>query len=414
MHAGSPSPTARPGSRAENAVVYATGLVQGIVLVTFPAASSVFTARSGFGLSTTQYGLMFLPQVIAAIAAALLGGRLISRFGGKRALLAGLAAALVSMLLLAGGQLVESNQSTAYPLLLVATASLGVGFGLTVPTLTIFVGAFHPQAVDRSTLALNALLGLGTALAPAFVAIFVGLGFWWGLPILSSILVAAIFLVARRLPFRTPGDTRTGTPARRRSLPARFWIYATAAMLYGVVETMSGNWSRLLMIGDLRATAVTASLALTGFWAMVTIGRIAFAALQRVIPSRWIYRLIPLPVAAAYLWLLLLTPASPLAAILAFALAGLGCSALLPLTVSLAEREFAPVPSGAVGRLIAFYQVGYGIAAFGVGPLIAAGATLTSSFGIAAAVAVLFAVVALVITRSPRRANRASRTGPRS
>jgi len=33
---------------------------------------------------------------------------------------------------------------------------------------------------------LNALLGAGTALAPIFVAIFVGLGFWWGLPVLSA------------------------------------------------------------------------------------------------------------------------------------------------------------------------------------------------------------------------------------
>ncbi len=32
-------------------------------------------------------------------------------------------------------------------------------------------------------LVLNALLGLGLVPAPVFVAVFVGLGFWWGLPI---------------------------------------------------------------------------------------------------------------------------------------------------------------------------------------------------------------------------------------
>jgi len=31
--------------------------------------------------------------------------------------------------------------------------------------------AFHPDAVDSAVLVLNALLGLGTALAPVFVAI---------------------------------------------------------------------------------------------------------------------------------------------------------------------------------------------------------------------------------------------------
>ncbi|MHB1171828.1 MAG: MFS transporter [Lacisediminihabitans sp.] len=390
------------GSRAENGVVYATGLVQGIVLVTFPAASSIFTARIGYGLSTTQYGTMFVPQVLAAIAAALLGGRLIGRFGAKRVYLAGLAAALASMLVLALSQFLESNQTIAYPLLLLATASLGAGFGLTVPTLNTFAAAFHPRAVDRSVLVLNALLGLGTALAPVFVAVFVGLGFWWGLPILSSALVLVLFLIALRLPLRTHDSKTNATRPRAPRLPKRFWFYAAIAVLYGIVETMSGNWSRLLMTSDLRASAVSASLALTAFWAMVAIGRIAFAGLQRVIPARWIYRVIPLVVAAGYVLVLLLSDRSPLFGIAAFGLAGLGCSALLPLTVSFAEEEFASMPTAVAGRLIAFYQIGYGIAAFGVGPVLAGGASLASTFGIAAIVAVLVGIAAVAITRRPR------------
>jgi hypothetical protein len=34
-------------SRAESAVVNVAGLVQGVVLVTFPAASAIFTDKSG-------------------------------------------------------------------------------------------------------------------------------------------------------------------------------------------------------------------------------------------------------------------------------------------------------------------------------------------------------------------------------
>jgi hypothetical protein len=47
----------------EAKVVYAAGLVQGIVLVTFPAASTIFTDPGQYDLSNTQYGTMFLPQV---------------------------------------------------------------------------------------------------------------------------------------------------------------------------------------------------------------------------------------------------------------------------------------------------------------------------------------------------------------
>ena len=99
--------------------------------------------------------------------------------------MAGLMASLVAMGLLVTSAAFTDDESVAYALLLVATACLGAGFGLAVPTLNTFTAVFHPATTDRSVLVLNALLGLGTALAPLFVAIFVGLGFWWGLPVLS-------------------------------------------------------------------------------------------------------------------------------------------------------------------------------------------------------------------------------------
>ena len=94
---------------------------------------------------------------------------------------------LAAMTLLLVSNVVMSRHALAYVILLVATASLGVGFGLTVPALNTFTAAFHPDTVDTSVLVLNALLGLGTALAPIFVAVFVGLGFWWGLPLVAGI-----------------------------------------------------------------------------------------------------------------------------------------------------------------------------------------------------------------------------------
>jgi hypothetical protein len=60
------------GPHAQSRVVYAAGLVQGIVQVTFPAASTIFTSASSYGLSSSQYGGMFLPQAITAIGSSLL------------------------------------------------------------------------------------------------------------------------------------------------------------------------------------------------------------------------------------------------------------------------------------------------------------------------------------------------------
>jgi hypothetical protein len=98
-------------TRREADVVYAAGLVQGTVLVTFPAASMIFTDPGEYDLSSTQF--------------------------------------------------FTSDQPVAYGLLLGATACLGVGFGLTVPAINSLTAVFHPAAVDRSALVLNALLGWG-------------------------------------------------------------------------------------------------------------------------------------------------------------------------------------------------------------------------------------------------------------
>ena len=231
----------------------------------------MLTGKAGFGLSASQYGTMFVPQVIAVIAASLLGGRLASRFGLKRVYLVGVAADLLSMLVLAGSSLLAHDGVTAYLALLLATALLGVGFGLVVPALNTFTSAFHPKSVDRSTLVLNALLGLGTALAPAFSAVFVGLGFWWGLPLLAAVLLLALGVVAVRLPL-TIDPPATSKVGDRAGTPGRLWPYAIAALLYGIVETMSGNWGQLQITSGLHGTAAQASLALTAFWAMVTIG----------------------------------------------------------------------------------------------------------------------------------------------
>ena len=236
----------------ESRVVYGAGLAQGIVLVTFPAASTVFTASDEYDLSNTQYGTLFLPQVITAIAAALLGAGLAGRFGTKRVYVAGLVAGLVSMALLLVSATVSDNQSVAYPLLLVATAFLGVGFGLTVPALNTFAAAFHSEDVNRAILVLNALLGLGTVLAPVFVAIFVGLGFWWGLPLTSTCLLVALIAVSLGLPLRAE-QARTAKVGGF-SVPSRFWIYAGFAVLYGICETTNGNWSQLDMTSEVGAS----------------------------------------------------------------------------------------------------------------------------------------------------------------
>jgi MFS family permease len=401
-------------SQAENRTVNAAALVQGIALVTFPAASTIFTAPDAYGLTSTQYGAMFVPQVITAVSASLLGTGLAGRYGGKRVYLGGLVANLASMALLIVSRLVMTDQTVAFPLLLAATACLGAGFGLTVPSLNTFTAAFHPAAVDRSVLVLNALLGLGTALAPVFVALFVGLGFWVGLPLLVAALLLVLLLVSLRLSLQVSTPTPTPTHESqeeqkvehlgggvsappRTGIPVQFWAFAGFALLYGFCETMNGNWSQLDLTTHLGLSATIASLTLTTFWAVVTLGRVLFATIQRHFPSRLTFHILPFLLAAAFLLIAALPKYAPALSILAFALAGLGCSALLPLTISFGQEKLVTISGAVAGGVIAFYQLGYGIAAFGVGPLHDAGVALPTLFAASAGVAAAMGALSFVV-----------------
>jgi len=387
--------------RSEIRVVYSAALVQGVALVTLPAASSVFTSASYYGLSNMAYGAMFLPQAVMAVAAALLGTGLTRRWGIKRIYLCGLFAGLVSMALLLVSQFVMKNQSLAYGMLLMATASLGIGFGLTVPSLNTFAAAFFPEKIDQAVLMLNALLGMGTALAPVLVATFVGLGIWWGLPLLVATLLLGLLVFSLPLPLRA-GSTEIAATRRpgHRAIPARFWVFAVFALLYGIVETMNGNWATLYITKDVGAGATVASLALTAFWGMVTVGRLLFAAIEKRFPERRTYHLLPFVAAAAFVILTVLPTGSTYLAVVAFALAGLGCSALLPLTISFGQNELTAFSASVAGGLIAFYQIGYGLAAFGVAPLEKfTGLSLSMVYGLAAVVALAMAAMSFVVVQ---------------
>src|SRR6266567_3271491 len=118
----------------------------------------------------------------------------------------------------------------------------------------------------------------------------------------------------------------------------------------------------------LHASATTASLTLTVFWAMVTAGRVLFAVVQRWVPSRLAYHVLPVVLAGSFVFIAELPPGSAGAGVLAFGLAGLGCSALLPLTISFGQERLTTISAAVAGGVIASYQFGYGLAAFGGRP----------------------------------------------
>jgi hypothetical protein len=77
--------------------------------------------------------------------------------------------------------------------------------------LNTYAEAFFPAGIDRAVLILNALLGLGTALAPVLVALVVAIGAWWLLPLLVACVVVLLSGIALTQPLRASADTAAGS-----------------------------------------------------------------------------------------------------------------------------------------------------------------------------------------------------------
>jgi MFS transporter, FHS family, glucose/mannose:H+ symporter len=391
-------------SRTEIGLVYVAAVVQGLALVTFPAASSIFTSPDGFGFDSTRYGALFLPQVLLAILASAFAPRLARRWSLRRVLLAGLAGDIVSMTLLALSRLLLGMPDMAFGVLLLATGALGLGFGATVMALNTYAEAFFPKRADRAVLALNALLGLGTALAPVLVAIVVALGAWWLLPVVVACIAVLLFGVAYAQPLRLHvgnADADRPTSLNWIDLPHRFWLYAAAVFVYGIVETLNGNWAMLYLSSERGVSTQGASFALAAFWVMVTVGRVLIALISQLVPPRWIY--VALPALSLVVFQLASQVQSEAGGIIVFGLAGLACSGFLPLSISFAGGEFPRLSAVMAGGLIAFYQLGYGVAAFGIGPLQGLfGLSFSTVFAAGSVVAAPIIVIAWLIIRPTR------------
>jgi fucose permease len=381
--------------RNEVVTVYAIGLFQGLSLVAFPAAATILTSPSAYALSHSQYGLLFLPQVAMAIFGSLALSSLAARITLKRVLMIGLVADTLSMVLLAASNPVQKG-ALAYPMLLVATGLLGLGFGLTLGSISTYAGLFMPSRREVALTALNVLLGLGTALSPFLVAVFLDFGKWWYLPLISAAGLAALLLAVARLTLAVP---RSVGAVHRSPIPRLFWLFAVALVLYGVAETMFGNWGTTLLVGH-HVRAPSANGALAAFWAGVTVGRLVISIVSSKVRSTAIYVALPWLMAAA----LLLAPLarSAAAGIGVFAFAGLACSGFFPMTIGYGEATFPAMVELAAGWLIAAYQLGYGIAAFG-GGAVQNVVSLSTAFRAVAVLAVVMGVCAVPIARRQAR-----------
>lgn len=342
-------------------LIYLLGLIQGIAFTTIPAAANFLTSGKGFHFTYSEYGSIFLPMIFGAIIASFAGGALAKRFSVKNVLLAGIALSAAAMAVFSLEAFISLGR---YGLMLLTMLLLGTGFGANITALNPFAIHFFPNRGSAAVTALHSCLGIGTAIGPLLWVFFSDEHFWWADPILLAAVFAVLFILAFIF---LPRSAKLDDQGELDAKPHKAFLltFAFIAFLYGIIETTYGNWSTIYFhqIKDLSSTSANTLLSL--FWGSVTVGRIMATILSLVFPPKWIFRLIPFLILISALAIVRVVGFDTSAAVMI--LAGLGCSAFLPLSVSFGVQNLKTNPTFASGLVIGSYMMGYGVAAEGIG-----------------------------------------------
>lgn len=345
------------------ALIYAGAVLIGVNLVAVPA-SSVYL-KSLHGLTDQQYGSVFLPQLVMAIAGALAAGPAVRRLSLKTMYIVALAFLVLSLAALA---LSGAVANFALPLLMVSTGLFGLGFGFGGGPLNGLVCQAFPDRIDSALTALHMLAGAGLMLGPLYFGVMQATGFWLLGPVVAALAVAALLATVVLL---VPADTPQLKSAQADTLPFAspyFWVMIVVALLYGFVEATFSNWA-VIFAGEAKGLdAASAAATLSGFWAGLTAGRFVATVILGRFSGKVLWFVLPVLMCAA----LSLVPymSGRVQVIAVFVFGGLACSAFFPLLISMASQPFPNAVSWIASMLTAALMCGVGIVSYLIGSVL--------------------------------------------
>jgi MFS transporter, FHS family, glucose/mannose:H+ symporter len=340
--AASATPRALPSAQALTYAAHAAFVPIGIVTILLSPLLPTLSAR--WSLNYTQAGELFTTQFLSSTVAVLFSGWMTTRFGFRFGMKAGLLVIAVSVsALLSGSRLLG----------MACIAGYGVGLGLAVPAANLVVAEVNPGRRSSALNLLNFSWSTGAVACPFLVAVaershriptflvFVG-----GFSLLVVILIAVMTSSAVEPPV---GKVVAGKSMTADWKHPSFSILIVLFFLYVGTENGFGGWvaAYASSLGTIAPTVgvMTPSF----FYIALMLGRwLAPLLLRRVEEVRVAQGCLVL----ACVGMAGLVAAHSLPGVLVSAsAAGLGLSAVYPITISLLAREFG---SGAsrVGSLM--------------------------------------------------------------
>ncbi len=247
--------------------------------------------RHSLALPIGDLGLVQLAGTAGFLCSSAISGRVSAR--------AGRAAGLAGAGVLAACGLAAYAASPDLALLLLAAAVIGVGAGHLEPGVQSHVAL---TASPRGMNLLHACYGIGATIGPLLITGLIVLGWSWRLAyvVILGVDLAVALAVLRyrgdfdattpaRAPARaSPGRSSPAAPAGEALAPLSRVAVATALLLFFVycgVEMSTGQWAFTFFTVARHLAPGLAGLLAAGYWASLTLARLAAAAIGAHISS---------------------------------------------------------------------------------------------------------------------------------
>ena len=379
-----------PQLRWSRAAISAYFFILGVAFATWSARLPAI--KQSLHLSDGRLGLALFAVPAGSVLTLALSGRIADRFGAVRVLrVAGVLDPAALVLVGLAGNLAG---------LMAALAVFGAVAGLLDVSMNACGARLelgYGRPIMSSLHASYSIAGLGGAAIG-------GVSAWLGASPLATFAVAAVVLIVLGLlaaphvfiPAVTPPVERPGGPPRRspRQIATVIWVLGLLALCGQVGEGSAGDWSAVYLHVDLGTSAGAAAVALGAFSVTMAAGRVAGDRLAARFGSVRLVRASGLVAGLGLAGGLL--GGTPVAAIVGFALLGLGLAGIFPQIVTAAARLDPEQAGRNIGRIAAVSYSGLLSGPVVIGA-IASGVGLRDALLVPAALALLVAAAAGVM-----------------
>ena len=324
------TPSATTSARALTYAAYIAFVPIGIATVLLGPMLPTLSAQ--WSLNYAQAGALFTAQYLVSTCAVALSGVVVARWGYRVAINLGLLLMAVGVAFLLSGP---------KALGVLCIAAYGGGLGLAVPAANLLVAVANPQHRSAALNLLNFFWSVGAVACPFLISAVVKSGhiqlFLLSVAATAVGVALGISLMRNTLAEPRPVRNQTAVLPILRSRSRQFAILAGLFLIYVGVENGFGQWmaSYVKSLGTLLLAVALASPSL--FYSSLMLGRWVAPTLLRFLDE---VKLVQGGLLLACVGMAGLIFSRHLPGIAASAVAaGLGLSAVYPITISLLSRE---------------------------------------------------------------------------